>query len=61
MNVDSLEVVLLCGEDLHSSIDNEILFLHSSSGIKKTCNDGAIVGHLIRAESNIYISLLTVQ
>ena len=40
---------------------NEIFFLHSSSGIEKTCNDGAIIGRLVRTENNIYISQLTVS
>ena len=40
---------------------NEILFLHSSSGTEKTCNDGTIIGRLVRAENNIYISQLTVS
>ena len=39
---------------------NEILFLHSSSDTDKTCNDGAIRGHIIRDENNTYVSQLTV-
>ena len=43
--------------------NNEIAILHSSSstGVEITCNDGAIVGRLIRAENNTYISQLTVS
>ena len=43
------------------STNNEILFLHSSSGIEKVCNDGVIVGRAIRAENDTYISQLTVS
>ena len=43
--------------------NNEITILHSSSstGVEIPCNDGAIVGRLIRAENNTYISQLTVS
>jgi hypothetical protein len=40
---------------------NEISFFHISSGIEATCNGGAIVGHIIRADNNTYISQLTVS
>ena len=42
---------------------NEIAILHSSSstGIEMACNDGAIIGRLIRAEDNTYVSQLTVS
>ena len=43
------------------STNNEILFLHGSSGFETTCNDGAIIGRVISAENNIYISQLTVS
>ena len=43
--------------------NNEIIILHgsSSTGVEITCNDGAIVGRLIRAENNTYVSQLTVS
>ena len=43
--------------------NNEIIILHSSSstGFENTCNDGAIVGYLIRAENNTYVSQLIVS
>ena len=42
---------------------NEIIILHTSSnaGVEIACNDGAIVGELIRAENNTYVSQLTVS
>ena len=41
--------------------NNEIHFLHGSSVIETTCNDGAIVGRAIRVENDIYISQLTIS
>ena len=43
--------------------NNEIAILHSSSstGVEITCNDGAVVGRLVRAENNTYVSQLTVS
>jgi hypothetical protein len=40
---------------------NELSFFHSSSGIEATCNGRAIVGHIIRADNNTYVSQLTVS
>ena len=42
---------------------NEIIILHTSSnvGVEIACNDGAIVGELIRTENNTYVSQLTVS
>ena len=42
---------------------NEIHILHGSSrsGIEASCNGGAILGRVIRAENNTYISQLTVS
>ena len=43
--------------------NNAIIILHSSTstGVEITCNDGAIVGRLIRAKNNTYVSQLTVS
>ena len=42
---------------------NEIIILHTSSnvGVEIACNDGVIVGELIRTENNTYTSQLTVS
>ena len=40
---------------------NEISFLHSSPDTDKTCNDGAISGHIIQAENGAYVLQLTVS
>ena len=43
------------------STNNEILLLHSfNSRAQGECNNGAIVGRVIRAENNTYTSQLTV-
>lgn len=44
------------------STNNELHLLLSSSDIEETsCNSGAIVGQIIRAENNTYISWLTIS
>ena len=41
---------------------NEItFFLRNNAGTRESCNDGAIIGHIIRAENDTYISQLTVS
>ena len=43
-----------------SSSSNEIVLLQSSPDAQ-VCNDGAITGHIIRAENSTYVSQLTVS
>ena len=43
------------------SRNNELHLFLSSSDTEETCNGGAIVGQIIRAENNTYISRLTIS
>ena len=47
-----------------SFINNEIVILHDinyTSQNPQTCNNGAIIGHVVRAENDCYTSQITVQ
>ena len=45
-----------------SASNNEIVLLHSSSSsVRNSCSNGAIVGRVARADNNTYVSHITVS